>query len=208
MTPTTLVSALLRNKQVAALLMAAVAVLIAGAVAEAATTISTNLDTDGTLDVAGNSILASADIGGGYTAGSGSGATLSTAGALSINGNFNVNGQATTTAASGNFATEGSVLIGGGTAITGHLSNTASLDFPIIAANSCNAQTVTVTGAATGDVVSLGMPHTAIANASSTLTWSGWVSAADTVSVRLCQVAATATSDFAAGTVRADVWQH
>ena len=53
MTPTTVVSALLRNKQVAALLMAAVAVLIAGAVAEAATTISTNLDTDGTLTVDG-----------------------------------------------------------------------------------------------------------------------------------------------------------
>jgi hypothetical protein len=66
---------------------------------------------------------------------------------------------------------------------------------------------MTVTGAADGDTVSLGVP-TALATASTTLAFSGWVSAANTVSVRVCQVAVTGTSDPAAATVRADVWKH
>lgn len=79
------------------------------AVTYAATTISTNIDTGGTLTVTGNSTLISADIGGGYTAGSGSGATISAAGAFSANGDLAVNGFATTTASNGNFATKGTL---------------------------------------------------------------------------------------------------
>lgn len=124
-----------------------------------------------------------------------------------LTGNLNVNGKATTTAATGAIATEGSLTIGAGTAITKHLSASASLDFPSIAANACQELTITVTGAADGNTVSLGIPN-ALASASSTLAWSGWVSAANTASVRVCQVAATATSDPAAATIRADVWQH
>lgn len=173
------------------------------------TATSGNIATAGTLTVVGNSVLASTDVGGGYTAGSGSGATISTAGALSTNGNLSVNGYATTTATTGNIATEGSLLIGGstGTAIVRHISNSASLDFATIAANSCQTQTLTVTGAADADTVSLGVPN-ALAAASTTLAFSGWVSAANTVSVRVCQVATQGTSDPAAATIRADVWKH
>ncbi len=99
------------------------------------------------------------------------------------------------------------LVIGSGTSISKHLSSTASLDFPVIAGNSCDAQTVTVTGAAVGDTVALGVANS-IASASTTLSISGWVSATDTVSVRVCQVATTATSDFAADTVRASVWKY
>jgi hypothetical protein len=146
----------------------------------AATTIGTNINTGGTLTVTGVSAL---------------------------NGDLRVNGFATTTASNGNFATEGTLVIGGGTAIAKHISASASLDFPIIGANDCETLTLTVTGAADGDVVTLGVPN-ALASASSTLTFFGWVSADDTVSVRVCQVAASATSDPAAATIRADVWQH
>ena len=177
-----------------------------------ASTLTGNVTASGTLGVTGaatitgNSVLTSADVGGGYSSG-GSGLTLDTTGKIQTNGDLEINGYATTTAATGNIATEGTLVIGGGTAITQHLSATASLDFPVIAANSCEVLTITVTGAVDGDVVSLGMPNS-IASASSTLMFSGWVSAADTVTTRVCQIAATATSDFAAATVRADVWKH
>ncbi len=74
----------------------------------AASTISTDISTGGTLTVTGNSVLTSADIGGGYSAG-GSGATITAAGKLSVNGDLEINGMATTTAASGNIATQGTL---------------------------------------------------------------------------------------------------
>lgn len=165
-----------------------------------------NFDMAGILTVLGNSVQTSIAVGGGYANG-GSGSTLDTNGKIQMNGDLEVNGKATTTAATGNIATAGSMTIGAGTPILKHVSGTASLDFGVLAANSCSALTMTVTGAADGDTVSLGVPN-ALASASSTLTWSGFVSAADTVSVRLCQVAALATSDPAAATIRADVWKH
>jgi len=66
---------------------------------------------------------------------------------------------------------------------------------------------MTVTGAVDGDTLSLGVPN-AFATASSTIIWSDWISAADTVSIRACQTASQGTSDFAPGTFRADVWKH
>lgn len=166
-----------------------------------------NFETAGTLTVVGNSVLASADIGGAYVAGTGTGLTVDATGKLQLNGNLEVHGYATTTAANGNIATEGSLVIGSGTAITKHLSNSIALNFPLVGANDCEELTITVTGAADGDVVTLGMPNNII-SASSTLTAIGWVSTDNTVTVRLCQVAAEATLDIPEGTVRADVWQH
>lgn len=93
-------------------------VLFVAMMAQAVTTISTNMVTDGTLSVTGNSTLTSADIGGGYTAGSGTGATVSAAGALSINGDFAVNGYATTTAATGNIETAGTLTVVGNSVLT------------------------------------------------------------------------------------------
>ncbi len=132
-------------------------------------------------------------------------ANITTVGTLTTD--LNINGQATTTASNGNIATQGSLTIGAGTAITQHLSATASVDFPVISANSCNTQTMTVTGAADSDTLSLGVPN-AFASASSTVIWSGWVSASDTVSIRACQTGSQDTADFAAGTFRADIWKH
>lgn len=72
----------------------------------------------------------------------------------------------------------------GGSLTTLHnhrLTATATLDFPSISSNGIAELTVTVTGAVSGNPVMLGPPSTIEAG----LTWSGFVSAANTVTVRL-----------------------
>lgn len=97
----------------------------------------------------------------------------------------------------------------GGTAITKHLSATASLDFGATAAGTCDSLTITVTGAADGDTVSLGIPN-ALAASDTYQSFQGFVSSANTVTVKRCNLLnlTTALSDPGAETVRADVWQH
>lgn len=60
------------------------------------------------------------------------------------------------------------------------VTNTASLTFGTIAANGVAEQTMTVTGATTGSAVCLGAP----AAIESGLTWSAFVSATNTITVR------------------------
>lgn len=97
----------------------------------------------------------------------------------------------------------------GGTAITKHLSATASLDFGATAAGTCDSLTITVTGAADGDTVSLGIPN-ALAASDTYQSFQGFVSSANTVTVKRCNLLnlTTALSNPGAETVRADVWQH
>ncbi len=88
--------------------------------------------------------------------------------------------------------------------IKGNLSATASLDFTALAANSCEVLTVALTGVVDGESVFLGVP-TALADvdgATERTTFYAWVSAADVVSVRRCNVTATITADPPAATVR------
>lgn len=94
-----------------------------------------------------------------------------------------------------------------GSALTFHRVNTASLDFAAWAGNDCQGLTVTVTGATDGDGVTLGIPNTIIAVATTSTLFTGYVSAADTVTVRGCKVTAGASADPAAATVRAEVWR-
>lgn len=94
------------------------------------------------------------------------------------------------------------ITIGSGTQITKHLSATTTLDFANLAAIGCEDLTITVTGAALSDTVSIGVPNgSVVANG----TFTGWVSAADTVTIRFCTVV---SGNPASGTFRADVWQH
>lgn len=87
-----------------------------------------------------------------------------------------------------------------------HLSSTASLNFDFSGAGiTCQDLTVTVTGAADGDTVAIGVPNTAAGSAG--VLYTGFVSASDTVTVRGCDVT-SAGGDPGAVTVRADVWQH
>lgn len=90
--------------------------------------------------------------------------------------------------------------VGSGTVITKILSATASLNFPSIAAGAVSTLTITVSGAASGDSVQVTPPSTIEAG----LMWCGFVSAADTVTVRLRNATASAI-DPAAATWRATV---
>lgn len=85
---------------------------------------------------------------------------------------------------------------------TYHRTATASLDFGSIAANTTSELTITVTGAVVGDDVAVtpnGAPE-------SGLVWSGYVSSAGVVTVRLGNVT-TGAIDPAARTWRATAWQ-
>jgi len=103
-------------------------------------------------------------------------------------------------------ATSGAVTIakiGGGTTITKHLSATSSLSFASLATSSCDQKTIAVTGAAPGDTVYVG----ATSSIETGLLWSAFISAANTVTVRICNVTGP-TLTPATSTWRADVWQH
>jgi hypothetical protein len=98
----------------------------------------------------------------------------------------------------------GSLTVNSGTAITKILSATATLDFGSIAANSFADLTITVTGAAVGDTVSLGVPNGSLLN---DISFFGWVSATNTVTIRCSNVSSTTARDPASGTFRATVTQ-
>jgi hypothetical protein len=83
------------------------------------------------------------------------------------------------------------------------LSATASLDFAAVAANVCAGLTITVTGAADGDVVDLGVPNALASTVG--LSFSGYVSSGNTVTVLACNSRVAASADPAAATVRAQV---
>lgn len=107
-----------------------------------------------------------------------------------------------TIAADGSATFTGSVAIGNGTPITAVLSNVASKDFDLTALT-VEDQTMTVTGAAVGDVVELGVPH---GSTTATSQFSAWVSASDTVTIR-CRTEA-AGENPASGSFRATVVKH
>lgn len=93
----------------------------------------------------------------------------------------------------------------GGAVVTGHLSANASVDFDnIVAPPDCNDKTITVTGAVLGDTVFAG-PRAEHMVADGVVT--AWVSAADTVTVRLC-VLTGANVNAAAAFLRVDVVKH
>jgi hypothetical protein len=92
-------------------------------------------------------------------------------------------------------ATAASLNLGGAT-VTDILTATATLDF---AAADPSDLTITVTGAALGDAVSIGAQHGSVG---SNNVFYGWVSAADTVTIRK-----TGSADPASGTFRAVVWK-
>ncbi len=86
------------------------------------------------------------------------------------------------------------------------LSASALLDYTALEANSCEVLTVTVTGVADDATwtASHGIPNALadVDGATERTTFFSWVSAADTVSVRRCNVTAVDTADPAAATVR------
>lgn len=79
------------------------------------------------------------------------------------------------------------------------LTGSATLDFPSTGANTYSDLTITVTGAADGDVVSLGIPNGSMPAAAGTYT--AWVSASNTVTIRVSNSSSGAL-DPASGTFK------
>jgi hypothetical protein len=94
------------------------------------------------------------------------------------------------------------LVLNGGAPVTGILSATASLNFDLTAVT-VEDKTMTVTGASVGDVVTLGVPNGSV---TTSVQYTAWVSAADTVTVR-ARTSATG-EDPASGTFRATVIKH
>jgi hypothetical protein len=135
--------------------------------------------------------------------------------AVTVTRNLNVTGdvavntnKANITASSGNATFAGSVGIGGGAPIVKVLTGTASVDFTALAAGACENFNITVTGAADGDPVQLGIPAAAWAT-TEYATIDYFVSAPNTVTVKRCNLtnATTALSNPAPVTIRAAVFQ-
>jgi hypothetical protein len=84
------------------------------------------------------------------------------------------------------------------TFVSGKSLNTASLNFPSTSAQNSSDLTITVTGAAVGDAVTLGAANAAVLSNSS---YSAWVSATNTVTVRFNNYSSGAL-DPAAGTFK------
>ncbi len=102
------------------------------------------------------------------------------------------------------FVADGGMTIGsGGTKITKHLSSTDTWDPASTASGAAASTTLTVTGAALGDVVSAGF-SLALPDG---VTISGSVSAPSTVRLTLGNLSGGPV-DLSSGTIRADVWQH
>lgn len=84
------------------------------------------------------------------------------------------------------------------------LTTTSALNFTATAAQGSSDMTVTVTGAADGDAVSLGVPNSAVLANSS---YTAWVSAADTVTIRFSNYSSGSINP-AAGTFRISVIKY
>ena len=98
----------------------------------------------------------------------------------------------------------GGTKFGSGTTLTNMLTGSAALDFPSTLTLAESDLTITVTGAADGDTVNLGVPNGSVLAGSC---FTAWVSAADTVTVRFNNYSAV-SRDPASGTFKVSVWKY
>jgi uncharacterized repeat protein (TIGR03803 family) len=128
--------------------------------------------------------------------------SYATTGANLFSGNQSITGNVGIT---GSSATSGTVTIGSaGTPIVQHLSMTFNPTFQPIK-NGCTSQTFTLAGVNDGDSVALGVPNERMTAVD--ILFTGWVSAANTVTIRACAFS-TKPKSFGSGAIRVDVWQH
>lgn len=117
---------------------------------------------------------------------------------FSANKNATLAGTITVSGA-GTSSIAGPLTIGGGSTVAAVRTATATLDFPSTGAGAVADLTVTVTGAAVNDTVVVGPPNGSV---TATATFTAWVSATNTVTVRFSP---KATEDPASGTFRVTV---
>lgn len=103
----------------------------------------------------------------------------------------------------------GYLVFNSGTAIAKHLSTVATINFASTAGGNCiNSSNISVTGAAIGETVNLGIPNNVIGDDS---VFYAYVSGAGTVVIRHCNIhggLTPAAIDPPSGDFRVDVWQH
>jgi len=107
----------------------------------------------------------------------------------------------------------GPVKIGRGIPIIEHLSLTLSLSVAALSpVTIAPLQTFTVSGASDGDSLALGVPNSLVnptATGAGILNYSAWVSAANTITIRVCNVNPNGPkSNAVTGTIRVDIWKH
>jgi len=109
----------------------------------------------------------------------------------------------------GNLATTGTVAIGSaGTPILKHLSLAFNPLFPALKNAACSSANFTFTGASDGDTIALGVPNARMTGGG-TLNYFAWVSAANTITIRACNIDPTVKQTTAgSGAIRVDVWKH
>ncbi|MHB8654557.1 MAG: beta strand repeat-containing protein [Terriglobia bacterium] len=107
----------------------------------------------------------------------------------------------------GDIAASGSVSIGGGTPITEHLSMVVTPGFANLNSLACTSANFTLTGAADGDTVALGVQNSMM-NVDVPLVYTGWVSVANTITIRDCNFSGAKQKVAATGSIRIDLWRH
>jgi hypothetical protein len=117
---------------------------------------------------------------------------------FSVSSNGSVN-------ASGNLTTAGSVTIGGGTAITKHISALfQNVAFNTkLSPNTCTVWPATISGAADGDTVAVGIGSSLM---TANIVYSAWATNG-AVQVRICNPTGSPTT-VGAGNIRVDLWRH
>ena len=113
----------------------------------------------------------------------------------------------------GNLTAQSSVISNGpvtigqsGTPIIEHLSQTPTITVPPVAPNNCATLTpVTFLGASDGDTIALGIKNALTSGGN--LTYFVWVSATNTISIKVCNPHGTTNSSLT-GMIRVDIWKH
>lgn len=126
------------------------------------------------------------------------GLSIKTTGTI-IGGETSVVGKQLTVVGDGDIS--GTLNVQGNLTAGNILSGSAALNFPSTLSTAVSDLTVTVTGAAVGDMVALGVPHGSV---TTTATYWAWVSAANTVTVRFSP---KATEDPASNTFKIKVFK-
>lgn len=112
---------------------------------------------------------------------------------------------------SGSLTLSGSLTVGDdGTAITKHLSILVNPTFAIatpIKPVECSTETFTLTGAADGDTIAMGVPNARM-NLDVPLVYAAWVSAPDRVVIRACNFNDKPHRIAGTGAIRIDLWKH
>lgn len=96
--------------------------------------------------------------------------------------------------------------------VSGIYSATSSLDFGVINNGTCSKTTMTATGASFDSTnpssVAIAIPATMSTGYATSVSWTGWVSAADTVTIQGCAGTSTAMIDPPTLTFGATVINH